>query len=120
MTFLDIDCGELPKFEFGHIQLPEKRTSYGTQATYTCHENYTLIGNENRTCEMNGWSGTQPQCLVDWCPDPPAIAGGAAQVSGKRAGSTVVYECKPGHVLIGEPVCTSFILIFFCFIIKIL
>lgn len=102
--FIDIDCGELPDFEHGAIILSERRTSYGVQATYTCHENYTLIGNENRTCEMNGWSGKQPQCLVDWCPDPVPIAGGQVQLSGKRAGSTAVYECDPGYVLIGEPV----------------
>lgn len=74
------------------------------QATYTCHENYTLIGNENRTCQFDGWTGKQPQCLVDWCPEPPPISGGKVQLSGKRAGSTATYECDVGHVLIGEPV----------------
>lgn len=83
------------------------RTTFGVQATYTCHENYTLIGNENRTCTASGqWSGAQPACLVDWCPEPPAIAGGGSvQLNGgKRAGSTVTYACASGYVLIGEPV----------------
>lgn len=100
----DIDCGELPSFEHGAIILPEHRTSYGALATYTCHENYTLIGNENRTCDIDGWSGKQPQCLVDWCPDPVQIAGGQVEMSGKRAGATAVYKCDPGYVLIGDPV----------------
>lgn len=78
------------------------------QATFTCHENYTLIGNENRTCELDGWSGKQPQCLVDWCPEPIPIAGGKVQLNGKRAGSTAVYECDAGYVLIGEPVSNRF------------
>lgn len=74
------------------------------QATYTCHENYTLIGNENRTCELSGWTGKQPECLVDWCPEPPRIAGGSVSVTNKRAGSTATYECEAGYVLVGEPV----------------
>lgn len=94
----------MPTLEHGAIILPELRTSFGAQAMYTCHENYTLIGNENRTCEIDGWSGKQPQCLVDWCPDPLQIAGGHVELTGKRAGATVTYQCDPGFVLIGEPV----------------
>lgn len=100
----DIDCGELPPIDHGTIVLAEQRTSFGVQATFTCHENYTLIGNENRTCELEGWTGKQPQCLVDWCPEPIPIAGGKVQLNGKRAGSTAMYECDAGYVLIGEPV----------------
>lgn len=77
---------------------------------YTCHENYTLIGNENRTCNTDGWSGKQPQCLVDWCPDPVQIAGGSVDLNGKRAGATAVYKCDPGYVLIGDPVRDNFTL----------
>uniref|UniRef100_A0A182FK45 Sushi, von Willebrand factor type A, EGF and pentraxin domain-containing protein 1 n=1 Tax=Anopheles albimanus TaxID=7167 RepID=A0A182FK45_ANOAL len=99
-----VDCGALPAIEHGGIILSEQRTSYGVQALYTCHENYTLIGHENRTCEAGGWSGQQPKCLVDWCPEPPAIQGGQRQVSGRRAGSTALYTCDHGFVLLGEPV----------------
>lgn len=101
---LDVDCGELPTLDHGAILLLDHRSSFGAKAQYSCHENYTLIGNENRTCEMTGWSGKQPQCLVDWCPDPVQIAGGQVQISGKRAGATATYQCEPGYVLIGEPV----------------
>lgn len=100
----DIDCNALPALEHGSILLSEKRTTFGVQATYTCHENYTLIGNENRTCQTDGWTGKQPQCLIDWCPDPPLVAGSTVQVNGKRAGSTAVYDCERGFVLSGEPV----------------
>lgn len=103
-SVLDIDCGDLPSLEHGAIVLTEQRTSYGALAQYTCHENYTLIGNENRTCEISSWSGKQPQCLVDWCSDPAKIAGGNVQVNGRRAGATAIYKCDPGYVLIGEPV----------------
>lgn len=99
-----VDCGQLPPLEHGAVTLSEKRTTFSVQATYTCHENYTLIGNENRTCELDGWSGKTPQCLVDWCPEPPPISGGTVTLSGKRAGSTAAYKCDQGHVLIGEPI----------------
>ncbi len=39
---------------------------------------------------------------MDWCPDPPTITGGKVSVSGRRAGSTVTYECDYGYVLIGS------------------
>lgn len=84
--------------------MSEDRTSFGVQATYTCHENYTLIGNENRTCELTGWTGKHPQCLVDWCPEAPEITGGKIKISGRRAGSTAVYSCDYGYVLTGEAV----------------
>lgn len=102
--FIDIDCGPLPPLEHGSIILSESRNTYGVQATYSCHENYTLIGNENRTCETQGWTGKQPECLVDWCPEPPQISGGSVTVNDKRAGSTATYVCEPGYVLVGEPV----------------
>lgn len=84
--------------------MSEDRTSFGVQASYTCHENYTLIGNENRTCGLTGWSGKHPQCLVDWCPEAPAITGGKIKISGRRAGSTATYSCDYGYVLLGEAV----------------
>ncbi|KAL9879295.1 CUB and Sushi multiple domains furrowed isoform 1-T5 [Glossina fuscipes fuscipes] len=99
-----VDCGPLPQLEHGSVHMSEQRTSYGVQATYSCHENYTLIGNENRTCELEGWSGKQPECLVDWCPEPPTIVGGTVKVNDRRAGSTAIYECEQGYVLVGEPI----------------
>jgi hypothetical protein len=84
--------------------MSEDRTSFGVQASYTCHENYTLIGNENRTCGLDGWTGKHPQCLVDWCPEAPVITGGKIKISGRRAGSTATYTCDHGYVLIGQDV----------------
>ncbi|XP_017853153.1 sushi, von Willebrand factor type A, EGF and pentraxin domain-containing protein 1 [Drosophila busckii] len=99
-----VDCGELTQLKFGSIHLSEERTSYGVVATYSCHENYTLIGNENRTCQQDGWSGKQPECLVDWCPDPQPITGGHVHFTDKRAGSTATYTCELGYVLVGEAI----------------
>lgn len=103
---LDIDCGPLEVLEHGSIRMSENRTTYGAVAQYICHENYTLIGNENRSCTLSGWSGSHPQCLIDWCPEPPQITGGKTKISSRplRAGSTVSYTCEHGYVLIGEDI----------------
>lgn len=102
--YLDIDCGPLKPLEHGAIIMSENRTSFGVQASYACHENFTLIGNENRTCQLDGWSGDESHCLIDWCPEPPSITGGKVVISGRRAGSTATYNCDYGYVLLGEAV----------------
>lgn len=104
LHMLDVDCGPLPVLENGEVHLSEARTSFGVVATYTCHDNYTLSGVQNRTCGLSGWLGKQPECLVDWCPDPPSISGGTVTVNERRAGSIAKYECEVGYVLLGEPV----------------
>lgn len=55
---------------------------------------------------------------VDWCPDPPQGEGATVELSGKRAGSTATYSCKPGFILFGQKVCNLFFLCFNCFFIK--
>lgn len=100
-----IDCGPLPPLPHGAVALALSRTTYGANATYTCHENYTLIGRERRTCDGEGmWSEDEPQCLYDWCPDPPSIAGGVVKTSGHRAGDTAEYSCSSGYILFGQGV----------------
>lgn len=87
------------------MNLEDARTTHGARALYTCHENYTLIGKERRTCGDDGtWNGEQPKCLFDWCPEPPQINGGVVSVNGRRAGSTATYSCKFGFILFGQSV----------------
>ncbi|PSN44564.1 hypothetical protein C0J52_12430 [Blattella germanica] len=101
----DVNCGTLPGLEHGYVILEDKRTTHGARAQYTCHENYTLIGRERRTCGDDGkWSDEQPQCLFDWCPEPPTVHGGTVQTSGRRAGQTATYTCQNGFILFGSPV----------------
>lgn len=91
--------------EHGTIRLEDNRTSHGAKASYNCHENYTLIGHEERECQDDGvWSGSTPQCLFDWCPNPPAIIGGVVNTTGKRAGDTAIYSCQAGYILFGQAV----------------
>lgn len=105
MFYLDVDCRTLSGLEHGTVTLANNRTTYGAKAVYSCHENYTLIGHETRSCGPEGkWSDTNPQCLFDWCPDPPAIHGGVVSTSGHRAGDTATYTCQFGFILFGQAV----------------
>ncbi|KAJ8682121.1 hypothetical protein QAD02_017913 [Eretmocerus hayati] len=98
-----VDCGPLEDPENGTLRLLDGRTSHGAVAEYTCKQNYTLVGDAKRTCGDGGiWSGHKPQCLFDWCPDPPEVTGGIVSFSGKRAGSKATYTCQSGFVLFGD------------------
>ena len=36
----------------------------GSTATYTCNDNYQLMGASTRMCQPNGtWSGEEPSCI---------------------------------------------------------
>lgn len=100
-----MDCGSVSNLEHGSVTLNDKRTTHGARVSYTCHENYTLIGHETRKCGDDGkWSESDPQCLFDWCPEPPSIPGGIVKVSGNRAGDTATYSCQSGFILFGAGV----------------
>ena len=39
----------------------------GTVATYSCADGYELVGEERRTCLVDGtWRGDEPQCVGVW------------------------------------------------------
>lgn len=102
------------------MSLEDGRTTHGAKAVYTCHENYTLIGHEMRMCGDDGkWTNSTPQCLFDWCPDPPAIHGGIVSISGHRAGDTATYSCQPGYIIFGQGVINDAIKIF-CLLLAVL
>ena len=37
-------------------------STLGSVATFTCNDSYTLIGDATRTCQLTGWSGSNPSC----------------------------------------------------------
>ena len=60
-----IRCEELTAPTDGYIDNCE--THYGTSCDIRCGQGYMLVGDGNRTCEMdaNGdtyWSGSEPRC----------------------------------------------------------
>ena len=38
------------------------RTTFGSVATFSCNTGFALIGDATRTCELTGWSGSNPTC----------------------------------------------------------
>ncbi len=62
-----IDCGPSDLrdgagvFPNGMVATPSG-TTFGEVATYTCIPEYELIGEGQRTCGADGWSGVIPEC----------------------------------------------------------
>lgn len=104
--YTDVNCGEIGTIQDGEVSLADSRSTHGAKAVYSCRENYTLVGEAERYCGDDGkWTGETPQCLFDWCPDPPPVAGATVEVSGRKAGSLATYTCTNGFILFGPPVC---------------
>ena len=58
---LEVECGLLPNPVGGGVT--QDGVTFGSQATYFCGDEFTLIGDMIRICQANGqWSGSQPIC----------------------------------------------------------
>lgn len=59
---LGIHCGHLPSLANGIITI--EKTASGEEASFSCNENYYLVGPKSRICLTNGtWSGDDPECI---------------------------------------------------------
>lgn len=107
-SHLDVNCGGVTPIQDGDVTLVDGRTTHGARAMYSCKENYTLVGEQERVCGDEGiWDGEAPKCLFDWCPEPPPVAGATVDIGGHKAGSLATYTCQNGFILFGSPVSTS-------------
>ncbi len=63
-TFSDILCMTMQSPTNGNIALEsyDAKIRSITVATYSCNTEYTLVGNEQRTCQHGVWLGTEPSC----------------------------------------------------------
>ena len=60
-VFIVVDCGVLDSPENGLISFTS--TTFASVATYTCFEDFELIGVTQRVCQLDGsWSGQEPIC----------------------------------------------------------
>ena len=57
------DCGstDIQRPVNGNVNLTEK-TTIGSQAIFSCDAGFVMIGEETRTCQLTGWSGSNPIC----------------------------------------------------------
>ena len=59
-----VDCDTLPDPENGTVSNPF--TTFGSVATYSCVEGFSLDGPAERTCtSMEQWSGEAPLCTSE-------------------------------------------------------
>jgi hypothetical protein len=99
-----VNCGPLHDIPRGRvILLNESRTSFNATARYACEKDYTLVGNETRTCLGNGsWSGEAPKCLYSWCPELQLIQNAYINVTNRTVSGQATYSCARGHKLQGN------------------
>lgn len=99
-----VNCGSLPDIPRGRVILVNNsRTSFNASALYQCEKDFTLVGNETRTCLSNGsWSGETPKCMYSWCPELNLISNGHLVVSNRTINGTASYTCARGHKLQGN------------------
>ena len=57
-----VDCGDLRNPVSGSVMTPTG-TTFASIAEYSCNAGFVLIGNQERTCLLDGqWSGSEPTC----------------------------------------------------------
>jgi CUB/sushi domain-containing protein len=77
----------------------------GSTATYTCNDNYQLMGASTRMCQPDGtWSGEEPMCIEIECPTLDDIPNGSVDITGVTVGSTATYTCNDNYQLKGASV----------------
>ena len=60
-----VDCGDLPAPSNGEVMV--STTEFGSTATYSCNDGYTLEGVSTRTCLASGsWSDSAPICTGEY------------------------------------------------------
>ncbi|XP_078585767.1 CUB and sushi domain-containing protein 1-like [Branchiostoma floridae x Branchiostoma japonicum] len=68
---------------------------------FSCDIGHALIGSSNRTCQESGlWTGTQPTCTAQECPDLDTPLNGQ-KTGGTAVGSFLIFFCNEGYDLTG-------------------
>ncbi|XP_074650374.1 sushi, von Willebrand factor type A, EGF and pentraxin domain-containing protein 1-like [Tubulanus polymorphus] len=92
-----VDCGKPSAPAQGSVVA--QVTTYGNRATFSCNNNYKLVGQSSALCLSDGtWSSQIPKCEVIGCGKPPGIAHGKlSSYTGQTVGSTAQYVCDTGY-----------------------
>lgn len=99
-----VDCGEIDPLKHGSYKLLDNVTTYLAKVSYTCLENYTLVGDNQRTCQDTGlWSGIDPKCEIINCGEPETPLGSYFTGDEFTIHSKIEYHCESGHKMFGNP-----------------
>ena len=61
--YLTVTCPELIVPYYGNVSVSDEFLGVGDNATFTCAEGYSLVGNEMLTCLPSGqWDSEEPSC----------------------------------------------------------
>ncbi|XP_058266847.1 complement receptor type 1 isoform X2 [Hemibagrus wyckioides] len=99
-------AGEIPNGRFR-----QTGNAFGDTAEAVCNQGYVLQGDPIRECNVNGWSGTIPRCVVDdlftsAAKCPLLKKSKNATYHGTKGmyepGETLSYSCNVGFRLIGN------------------
>lgn len=124
-----VDCGRVPAILYGTVNYTNATTFLDSELTYTCVNNYRLVGTAKRFCMDNGqWSNAAPKCEEIRCPEPILADHSILSVTGNdrmygrtlirtadtsnvgassyKIGALVKYRCERGYKIVGEPLST--------------
>ena len=60
------DCGSTDIVQPANGSVVLDQTTLGSVANFSCDAGFALIGDATRTCQLTGWSGSNPSCGM-WC-----------------------------------------------------
>ncbi|XP_067257599.1 sushi, von Willebrand factor type A, EGF and pentraxin domain-containing protein 1 isoform X2 [Chanodichthys erythropterus] len=105
-------CADCPLVESFVPQLrsSSKAVSPGSKVQFSCSPGFYLVGEPVQQCLNRGqWSHAEPICERVECGPPPDLEHGQYHGEDFYAGSSVLYQCKPGFYLLGESklLCTN-------------
>ncbi|XP_076319115.1 P-selectin-like isoform X1 [Tachypleus tridentatus] len=96
-----IDCGKPNSLSNGDLVLLSQTTTYLSKVHYSCHQNFSLVGDKERTClDTRLWSGQDPVCKVIDCGEPDIHPGSYVEGDGFTVHSVIDYFCETGHMMI--------------------
>ncbi|XP_052269141.1 uncharacterized protein LOC127870742, partial [Dreissena polymorpha] len=96
------DCGEAPSIPSGNVTLTIDRTTYGSTASVTCREGYTITGNHVIECEASGIWSVPGSCNKIDCGIPPTISNAKVTYASTLLDDTATVQCDLGYSIKGS------------------
>ncbi|XP_058498594.1 membrane cofactor protein-like isoform X2 [Solea solea] len=98
------NCGNAGEITNGVVDYPEG-TQFGDILVASCNTGYNMIGRSRITCGAKGWMDRLPECQVQACDPPPALANGDYSPKVDEVyfyHNLITYSCNKGFVLDGS------------------